>query len=437
MVPATMLPAASSLVRSTASLMNTKLPPQKTATLKSSTSATSALRRDVWVIVAGVAILAILSRGTKGRPPAGRAACRAACGRAGTPVRRRRRGPTPSVRAGQRGSRVGLAAPARHELDDENAGEDERRTRAEAPREHVEAEDQPERPGEQPLEPQDHRRPRGARGLLRPGLHEEAIDGAGRCRPQDRHPGLAAEIEAHVLDERRDDDEQHGRRDDLRERQHRRAGARRKEACGRDLRRETEGADQREQVASAHGKASAQAEQAEADGGKHGAADLQPAGKAARHEPVEKRHHDDVEAGDGPALARSRPLQADRLGREGDEEEPSEDGAVHPVAAPCPGDRARHHRGEHERRDEMPHQQVGHGARVGDRVLDDDEVEAPEDRDREQAAICDQGAAARRVAVRAVAVRGDRHGVRRLRRRGRLRRLRRPRRHAVKPPSTR
>ena len=53
MVPATMLPAASSLVRSTADLMNTKLLPQKMATLKSSRSATSALRREVWTMVAG------------------------------------------------------------------------------------------------------------------------------------------------------------------------------------------------------------------------------------------------------------------------------------------------------------------------------------------------------------------------------------------------
>ena len=56
MVPATMLPAAISLVRSTADLMNTKLLPQKTATLNNSRSATSALRRELWVIVAGAGI---------------------------------------------------------------------------------------------------------------------------------------------------------------------------------------------------------------------------------------------------------------------------------------------------------------------------------------------------------------------------------------------
>ena len=53
MVPATMLPAASSVVRSTTSLMKTKLLPQKMATLKSSTSATSALRREVCVLPVG------------------------------------------------------------------------------------------------------------------------------------------------------------------------------------------------------------------------------------------------------------------------------------------------------------------------------------------------------------------------------------------------
>ena len=58
MVPATMLPAASSVVRSTTSLMKTKLLPQKMATLKSSTSATSALRREACVLPRGVAIAA-------------------------------------------------------------------------------------------------------------------------------------------------------------------------------------------------------------------------------------------------------------------------------------------------------------------------------------------------------------------------------------------
>ena len=56
-----MLPAASSVVRSTTSLMKTKLLPQKMATLKSSTSATSALRREACVLPRGVAIAAILS----------------------------------------------------------------------------------------------------------------------------------------------------------------------------------------------------------------------------------------------------------------------------------------------------------------------------------------------------------------------------------------
>ena len=61
MVPATMLPAAISVVRATTSLMKTKLLPQKTATLKSSTSATSALRREACSVPVGVAIPAILS----------------------------------------------------------------------------------------------------------------------------------------------------------------------------------------------------------------------------------------------------------------------------------------------------------------------------------------------------------------------------------------
>ena len=69
MVPATMLPPASSVVRSTTSLMKTKLLPQKMATLKSSTSATSALRREVCVLPRGVAIPAILSDG-RPRPEA-------------------------------------------------------------------------------------------------------------------------------------------------------------------------------------------------------------------------------------------------------------------------------------------------------------------------------------------------------------------------------
>src|SRR5512137_2031170 len=60
-----MLPAASSVVRSTALLMKTKLLPQKTATLKSSTSATSALRREACVLPVGVAIAAILSDGRR------------------------------------------------------------------------------------------------------------------------------------------------------------------------------------------------------------------------------------------------------------------------------------------------------------------------------------------------------------------------------------
>ena len=47
MVPATMLPPAIAVVRSTTDLMKTKLLPQKTATLKSSTSATSALRPNM------------------------------------------------------------------------------------------------------------------------------------------------------------------------------------------------------------------------------------------------------------------------------------------------------------------------------------------------------------------------------------------------------
>ena len=61
MVPATMLPPAIALVRSTASLMKTKLLPQKMATLNSRMSATIAIRRVLCVIVAGAGIAAILS----------------------------------------------------------------------------------------------------------------------------------------------------------------------------------------------------------------------------------------------------------------------------------------------------------------------------------------------------------------------------------------
>ena len=56
MVPATMLPPAIAVVRSTTDLMKTKLLPQKTATLKSRRSATTALRRVACVRVAGVGI---------------------------------------------------------------------------------------------------------------------------------------------------------------------------------------------------------------------------------------------------------------------------------------------------------------------------------------------------------------------------------------------
>src|SRR5450759_5637143 len=56
-----MLPPAIALVRSTADLMKTKLPPQKMATLNSRMSAMIAIRRELCVIVAGAAIAAILA----------------------------------------------------------------------------------------------------------------------------------------------------------------------------------------------------------------------------------------------------------------------------------------------------------------------------------------------------------------------------------------
>ena len=81
-MPATMLPPAIALVRSTADLMKTKLPPQKMATLKSRMSATSAMRREPCVIVAGGAIAAILADG-RGRRES---RVRARPARAGTPA---------------------------------------------------------------------------------------------------------------------------------------------------------------------------------------------------------------------------------------------------------------------------------------------------------------------------------------------------------------
>ena len=51
---------------------------------------------------------------------------------------------------------------------------------------------------------------------------------------------------------------------------------------------------------------------------------------------------------------------------------------------------------EHDRRDDVPPQQVGHGAGVGDRVLDDDEVEAPDDGDAEERSRRRAATAARR-----------------------------------------
>src|SRR5664279_4917201 len=98
-----MLPPAIAVVRSTTDLMNTKLLPQKTATLKRRRSATTALRRVACVRVAGVGIGAILS-------PAERLGARGS-------VRPRH--------GGDRRRRA--AAPRGRELDHQDAGEDERR----------------------------------------------------------------------------------------------------------------------------------------------------------------------------------------------------------------------------------------------------------------------------------------------------------------------
>src|SRR5665647_3537644 len=75
-----MLPPAIALVRSTADLMNTKLPPQKMATLNSRMSATIAIRRELCIIVAGVAIAAApYPRNSLEMPP--RSSAESACER--------------------------------------------------------------------------------------------------------------------------------------------------------------------------------------------------------------------------------------------------------------------------------------------------------------------------------------------------------------------
>ena len=93
------------------------------------------------------------------------------------------------------------------------------------------------------------------------------------------------------------------------------------------------------------------------------------------------------------ALARRGPLQADGLRREGDEQEEAEHGAVQPVAAPHLPQGARHDGDQQQGRRQVSPQQVRHRARGADRVLDDDEVEAPHDGDREQSSVRQQRAA--------------------------------------------
>src|SRR5450759_3830168 len=93
-----MLPPAIALVRSTADLMNTKLPPQKMATLNSRMSAMIAIRRELCVIVAGEAIAAILAD-ARGRREWEQGGAREGASDA---LRQRPARPTPVVRRSRR-----------------------------------------------------------------------------------------------------------------------------------------------------------------------------------------------------------------------------------------------------------------------------------------------------------------------------------------------